>query len=102
MTTSTPAGPTRNALRGMQLAELLNLPVAVDLETANRALLLGRTKGFQLAKVGEYPVPVMRVGKTYRVSRAALLRALDIDPTNSNAVGAVTPTASSERHTHAA
>ncbi|MFD6474418.1 integrase [Streptomyces anulatus] len=80
----------------MQLPELLALPVAVDLNTANRALLLGRTKGFQLAKNGDYPVPLMRVGKTYRVSRAELLRALAIDPKTSEAAAAVTATASSE------
>lgn len=88
--------------RGMQIAELLALPVAVDLETANRALLLGRTKGFQLARKGEYPVPLMRVGKTYRVARAELLRALSITPGNSEAAGAVTPAASIEHLTHTA
>jgi len=70
----------RPAERGMQLSELLALPVAFDLETSNRALLLGRTKGFDLAKRGEYPVRIMRVGRTYRVTRADLLRALGIDP----------------------
>lgn len=73
------------AERGMQLAELLALPVAFDLDTSNRALRLGRTKGFDLAKRGEYPVRVMRVGCTYRVSRADLLRALGIDPNNDGA-----------------
>lgn len=80
----------------MQLPELLALPVAVDLSTANRALLLGRTKGFQLAKTGDYPVPLIRVGKTYRVSRAELLRALAIDPTNSEAAAEATAAASTE------
>lgn len=71
--------------RGMQLNELLALPVAVDLDTSNRALLMGRTKGFQLAKQGEYPVPVTRVGRTYRVNRADLLRALGVDTHGSGA-----------------
>ncbi|WP_324290563.1 hypothetical protein [Streptomyces sp. H27-H5] len=86
----------------MQLNELLALPVVIDLDTANRALLLGRTKGFQLAKAGEYPIPLMRVGRTYRVSRAVLLRALSVSPENSDAAAAVTATASVERHTSAA
>lgn len=73
------------AERGMQLGELLALPVAFDLDTSNRALQLGRTKGFDLAKRGEYPVPLMRVGRTYRVTRADLLRALGIDPNNDGA-----------------
>lgn len=84
--------------RGMQLDELLSLPVAFDLDTSNRALSIGRTKGFQLAKSGEYPCRVMRIGRTYRVSRADLLRALSIDP-NGDGAGAGTPTPHAERIT---
>ncbi|MDX2953308.1 hypothetical protein PV383_36820 [Streptomyces caniscabiei] len=87
------------AARGMQLDELLQLPVMVDLETSNRAFLLGRTKGFILAKKGEYPCPVIRVGRTYRVSRAALLRALDIEPNESGA-GPSHPTPPCENDPH--
>ncbi|MEU6702567.1 hypothetical protein [Streptomyces wuyuanensis] len=94
--------PIERTTRGMQLAELLALPVVIDLDTANRALLLGRTKGFQLAKTGEYPVPLMRVGRSYRVSRAELLRALSITPQNSDAAAGATATASSEHTTQAA
>ncbi|MFC8433722.1 integrase [Streptomyces sp. NPDC057253] len=89
-TTSTESPP-----RGMQLTELLALPVAFDLETSNRALQLGRTKGFQLAKQGEYPVRVLRVGHTYRVTRADLLRALGIDP-NGGGAGSSHPTPPNE------
>ncbi|MFD9515912.1 integrase [Streptomyces sp. NPDC059979] len=88
--------------QGMQLAELLSLPVVIDLETSNRALLIGRTRGFQLAKDGNYPIEVMRVGRTYRVSRAVLLRALSISPENSDAAAAVTATASIEHVTQPA
>lgn len=69
----------------MQLSELLALPVAVNLETANRALSLGRTKGFALAKHGQYPCPVLRIGREYRVTRADLLRTLGVDPNGSGA-----------------
>ncbi|MEV6546393.1 hypothetical protein [Streptomyces sp. NPDC051665] len=79
-----------SAERGMQLAELLALPVAFDLDTSNRALQLGRTKGFGLAKRGEYPIRLMRVGRTYRVTRADLLRALGIDP-NDDGTGSSHP-----------
>lgn len=88
------------AERGMQLDELLALPVAFDLDTSNRALSIGRTKGFQLAKAGEYPCRVMRIGRAYRVSRADLLRALNITP-NSDGAGAATPTPLAEQHTSA-
>ncbi|NED81688.1 hypothetical protein G3I76_16525, partial [Streptomyces sp. SID11233] len=54
-------------LKGMSRDELLGLPAAVDLETGNRALGLGRSKGYELAKRGEYPCKVLRLGNAYRV-----------------------------------
>jgi hypothetical protein len=56
--------------------ELRNLPSAVDLVTAGRGFGIGRTKANQLARAGQFPVPVLRIGNSYRVTRAALLRAL--------------------------
>lgn len=80
------ATPTeRAAVSGMQYEEAVALPVAFDLETANRALGIGRTKGFELAKRGAYPVPVRRDGRTYRVNRADLLRELGIEPNGGGA-----------------
>lgn len=63
---------------GMSLGELLGLPLAIDLATAGRAFSIGRTKAYALTKAGEFPVPVLRVGNTYRVRRADLLDALGI------------------------
>jgi len=60
-------------------AEVLALPVTVDIVTAARAFGIGRTKAHELVRKGEFPCPVLRVGHTYRVGRAALLRCLDID-----------------------
>lgn len=65
--------------RGMTRDELLALPVAVDLDTANRALTIGRSTGYQLAKRGEYPVRVLRLGNAYRVVTAELHRLLGIE-----------------------
>ncbi|MER5647296.1 hypothetical protein [Streptosporangium sp. NPDC002524] len=62
----------------MTLEELLTLPVAVDLVTAGRAWGLGRTKAHELARAGEFPCPVQRLGNAYRVTRADLLRSLGI------------------------
>ncbi|MEV7264182.1 helix-turn-helix domain-containing protein [Micromonospora aurantiaca] len=62
--------------RGMSRAELLALPVAFDLETACKALQMGRTRGYDQAKRGEFPVRVLRIGKAYRVTRADLFRYL--------------------------
>jgi len=38
------------------------LPAAVDLETANRALSLRRTTGYDRAERGRYPGTVLRLG----------------------------------------
>lgn len=68
-----------DASRGLTREELLALPAAVDLETANRALSLSRTAGYDLAKRGWYPCTVLRLGNAYRVVTADLLKLLRID-----------------------
>ncbi len=65
---------------GLTEAELLSLPAAVDLATAGRALGIGRTKAFELAKAGQFPIKVLQVGQKYRVPRTAILEALDVKP----------------------
>ncbi|MGB6455526.1 MAG: helix-turn-helix domain-containing protein [Streptosporangiaceae bacterium] len=42
--------------------------------TAARILGVGRTKAYELARCGEFPCLVIRVGDLYRVSTADLLR----------------------------
>lgn len=64
----------------MSQAELLALPSAVDLTTAGRAFGVGRTKAFELARAGEFPVKVLRVGRKFRVPKAAILEALGVTP----------------------
>ncbi|WBC13450.1 helix-turn-helix domain-containing protein [Micromonospora sp. WMMA1998] len=65
---------------GMSRAELLSLPVSVDVVVAGRAIGVGRTLAYDLAKRGEFPVRVLRLGNRYRVARADLLRHLGEDP----------------------
>jgi predicted DNA-binding transcriptional regulator AlpA len=64
---------------GMTLAELMAMPVMVDIGTASRALGLGRSTGYELARRGEFPCRVLHVGSSYRVPTAELLRILGID-----------------------
>jgi hypothetical protein len=73
----------------MSAEELLALPVSVDLVTAGRAFGLGRTKSYELARCGEFPVRVIPVGAgKFRVPRSALLKALGIaDETNPHPAG---------------
>jgi hypothetical protein len=71
----------------MTRAEVLSLAVMVGLNDSNRALGLSRTIGYTLARQGEYPVRVLRLGNQYRVPRADLLRFLGIDEPAADPVG---------------
>ena len=61
------------------VAEILAWPVTVDIPTAGRAWGMGRDQAYQLAREGRFPVPVLRIGRCLRVSRAAVLHALGIE-----------------------
>lgn len=63
----------------MTRRELLALPPSVDLVTAGRALGIGRTKTYELARADGLPVRVLRLGSTYRVVTADLLRVLGVE-----------------------
>ncbi|WP_079431734.1 MULTISPECIES: hypothetical protein [Streptomyces] len=62
----------------MTREELLRLPAITDLVTAGKALGIGRTRAFELARRSEFPVPVLRIGSTWRVPTAPLLALLGI------------------------
>lgn len=70
--------PPRTTRSGMSVEDVRRLPVSFSLDISNRALNLGRTKGYDLVKRGEYPVRVLRLGNAYRVTRADLLTLLGI------------------------
>jgi len=71
---------TEPAKEGLTRAELLALPVVVDVTTAARALGLGRSTAYELARRDEFPCRVLRIGSSYRIPTADLLRVLGIDP----------------------
>ena len=56
----------------------LRARATVDLMTAACALGLGRTKAYELARRGEFPCRVIRIGDTYRVPTAGLLELLGV------------------------
>lgn len=58
--------------------ELYDLPAAVDLMTAARALHMGRTTAYKLARSGQFPCRLLRYGGTYRVATAELLELLGV------------------------
>jgi excisionase family DNA binding protein len=65
---------------GLTRAELLALPVTVDVPTAARALGLGRSTAYELARRDEFPCRVLRVGSSYRIPTADLMRVLCVEP----------------------
>jgi excisionase family DNA binding protein len=77
---------------GMTLTELLAMPVMVDIGTAARALGLGRSTAYELARRNEFPCRILHVGSSYRVPTAELLRLLGIDPAELNATTTAGPT----------
>jgi len=56
----------------------LRATATVDLLTAARALGLGRTKAYDLARRDEFPCRVIRIGEIYRVPTAGLLELLGV------------------------
>jgi hypothetical protein len=88
------SGSSREA-RGLTSDELLALPAVIDLDTSNRALRIGRSTGYGLAKQGEYPVKVLRLGNAYRVVTADLLKLLGLERQQSESGR---PEARSEHH----
>jgi excisionase family DNA binding protein len=60
-------------------AELLALPVFVSLRTAARALGLGRSTAYELARKGVFPCRVVKVGHAYRVPGEELRRLAGVE-----------------------
>jgi hypothetical protein len=67
--------------------ELRALPVSFPLTTAGRAFDIGRTKAHELARAGDFPCRVLKIGNSYRVTRADLFRALGVEDELMAAVG---------------
>jgi Helix-turn-helix domain len=65
----------------LTISEALALPAVVDPLTAARALGLGRTTAYALARDGAFPCRIVRVGAVYRVPTAELLAVLGLEPT---------------------
>lgn len=66
------------ARRVWAAAEVRELGVATDVETAASVLGIGRTTAYALVRTHDFPVPVLRVGKRYVVAVEGLLTALGV------------------------
>jgi hypothetical protein len=58
----------------LKYTDLTDLPSAVGLMTAARALGLGRIKAYELTRQGQLPCRIIKIGDTYRVPTPELLR----------------------------
>jgi predicted DNA-binding transcriptional regulator AlpA len=54
------------------------LPPVIDIPTAARAFGLGKNFAYELALRGEFPCPVHRIGRFYRVKTSELRAALGL------------------------
>jgi len=61
---------------------LLEAGPTMGLPVANTALGISRAHGYALAKRGQYPVRVLKLGSSYRVITADLLNVLGISSTH--------------------
>lgn len=60
----------------MPADQILRLPPLIDIPTACRALGISRSLGYELARTGDFPIDVLRVGDRVRRVRSADLREL--------------------------
>lgn len=58
--------------------EAAALPPVVDLPTAAKVLGLGRSAAYELVREGEWPTPILRLGRLIRVPTAPLLELIGI------------------------
>ncbi len=75
---STTTRGTRKVARSVT-TELLDAGPTVDLLLSNKALGISRAHGYMLAKQGNYPVRLLRLGHSYRVVTSDLLTLLGVD-----------------------
>ena len=66
------------ASRQMTVERVHDLPPVVDVATAAAILGIGRTVAYELIRVGEWPTPVLRLGKLIRIPTAPLLELVRI------------------------
>jgi hypothetical protein len=62
----------------MNSDELRALPAVVDLRTAAAVLDIGRTAAYELVRTGQWPTPVLRLGRRIKVPTAPLLALLGL------------------------
>jgi excisionase family DNA binding protein len=64
----------------MNREQLVALPAVVDVPTAASVLGLSRTTVYELIRIGDWPTPVLRLGKLIRLPTEPILELLGIQP----------------------
>lgn len=67
------------ATKGLTPDEIRALPAAVPIPKAGECFGLGKSTSYELAHSGQFPVPVLPLGKGFRVTRASILAKLGIE-----------------------
>lgn len=67
------------AVSQLSAEEVAALPPVVSLATAARALGFGATKAADLYQAGDFPCPVLKLGRSYKVRKADLLTVLKMN-----------------------
>ena len=70
---SNPAGSTTTVWTPEAIRQL---GMTTDVATAGAILGIGRSKAYELAKSGEFPVSILRIGRRYLVPTSAILALL--------------------------
>lgn len=63
----------------MSRDEVMALPPSVSLQTACKALGISKATGYRLMKANEFPVAVVRMGRTIRIPTSGIHRVLGLD-----------------------
>ncbi len=73
------AAVAAGVIQGLSAAEIANLLAVVEVVTAGRALGVGRTTAYRLAREGQFPCRVIRIGRALLVPTTELLALLGLD-----------------------
>jgi hypothetical protein len=68
-----PSGAGSLEVADVTATGLDDLPTVVDLPTAAEMLGIGRTLAYQLVRAGQWPTPVIRIGRLIKVPTQPLM-----------------------------
>jgi len=77
--TTTPKTACDSAGSPWTVDAIRGLGATTDVETAAAILGIGRTKAYELAKHGEFPTRLLRIGRRYLVPVPAILTRLGVE-----------------------